>query len=344
MRAPETAIKSIRSKLAAWYRAQGRDLPWRRTKDPYRIWVSEIMLQQTQVATALPYYERWLERFPNAEALAAATDQDVLSAWQGLGYYRRCENLRKAARQIAESGFPQTYAEWLAVPGVGRYTAAAIASICLNERIGVVDGNVERVFARLTGSRETGSALHREAWNWAQVMVDPDRPSEWNQAIMELGATVCTPRNPQCESCPLGAECVGKRQGLASMLPIRPPKLETLTFEFRVWAPIWKGKWGLRQIVEGPWWRGMWEFPRTESDERPAWAQSARLSATLPAVCHTVTRNRIRFEPRLLVLRAPAAGLRWTRPEELEALPMSSPQRKILSLALAAVNRSPAEG
>src|SRR5437868_1086101 len=147
---------SIRRCLSAWYRRNARDLPWRSTSDPYAIWVSEVMLQQTQVATVLPYYERWMSRFPTVETLAAASEQDVLSLWQGLGYYRRCRMLLAGARWVAEHGIPQTAKDWMQAPGVGRYTASAIASIALGESVPVVDGNIERVFARLMGSSLSG--------------------------------------------------------------------------------------------------------------------------------------------------------------------------------------------
>lgn len=339
---PETDTEALRSKLRTWYRRVGRDLPWRRTVDPYAIWVSEIMLQQTQVPTALPYYERWMLRFPTVEALAGSSEQDALSLWQGLGYYRRCNNLLLGAQYVAASGFPESFEDWLKVPGVGRYTAAAIASICLGERVGVVDGNVERVFARLTECDLTGSSLHRAAWTWARGAVDPDFPAEWNQAVMELGATVCTPKNPACGRCPVSDGCAALRKGTVADLPRRAPKKEVDSLEFAVWVPYFKGSFGLTQIEDGPWWRGMWEFCRTALDEVPAWVGAQTVA--LHRVKHTVTHHRIELSPYLVLLDLPASELIWFDRKELVELPIPAPQRRILEAASKAIGLMEKEG
>jgi A/G-specific adenine glycosylase len=197
---------SFRRKLLRWYDAHRRDLPWRRTKDAYRIWVSEIMLQQTRVGAVLDHYRRFFERFPDVNALARAREQSVLAAWSGLGYYRRARNLHAAAKVVAferDGVFPPTAAELRALPGIGRYTAAAIASIAFGERAAVVDGNVERVLARLTG-QELGP---REMWDTAEKLLSAKRPADFNQAMMELGALVCLPREPKCLTCPVIEFC-----------------------------------------------------------------------------------------------------------------------------------------
>jgi A/G-specific adenine glycosylase len=193
-----------RRKLLAWYRRRRRDLPWRRTSDPYAIWVSEIMLQQTRVAAAIPYYERFLARFPDVQALARARIDDVLARWSGLGYYRRARHLHAAARIVAREGFPRTEAQWRELPGVGPYAAAAISSIAFGERAAAVDGNVVRVLSRLHATTGPVRDLAR-AW------LSPRAPGDHNQAIMELGATVCTPRAPSCPRCPLSSSCAGRR-------------------------------------------------------------------------------------------------------------------------------------
>jgi len=204
----------LRRRLLAWYGAKRRDLPWRRTRDPYAIWVSEIMLQQTRVAAVVDRYQAFLARFPTVGALARASEQDVLAQWSGLGYYRRARMMLQAARQVVrEHGgdLPQSAEELRGLPGIGAYTAAAIASIAHGEPVAVVDGNVERVLCRLAGwdaaSPKSKSSLRKRIGELAAQLVDPARPGDFNQAMMELGATVCLPRNPQCAQCPISASC-----------------------------------------------------------------------------------------------------------------------------------------
>ena len=205
----------FRRNLLAWYHANRRDLPWRRTRDPYAIWVSEIMLQQTRVAVVIDRYTAFLDRFPTVEVLAAAPEQDVLALWSGLGYYRRARMLHKAAQFVVNEcagALPATAAELRLLPGVGAYTAAAIASIAHNERVAVVDGNVERVLCRLEGwaadESTAATAFRRRVEAAADELVDPARPGDFNQAMMELGATLCLPRSPQCAACPVAAGCI----------------------------------------------------------------------------------------------------------------------------------------
>jgi A/G-specific adenine glycosylase len=212
-REPEK-IAALRQQLLTWYERNRRDLPWRRTQDPYAIWVSEIMLQQTRVAVVIERYQAFLARFPTIASLALAPEQDVLALWSGLGYYRRARMLHKAARFVMEQlqgNIPVTAEELRLLPGIGAYTAAAIASIAHGEAVAVVDGNVERVLCRLAGWEAGGgtgsAALKRKVENLATQLVDRTRPGDFNQALMELGATVCLPRNPQCLVCPLAADC-----------------------------------------------------------------------------------------------------------------------------------------
>jgi A/G-specific adenine glycosylase len=202
-------VARLRAALLEWYRRHRRDLPWRRTRDPYAIWVSEIMLQQTRVAAVVERYEQFMQRFPTVFALAEAPEQDVLALWSGLGYYRRARMLHKAAQVVAAAGrgkMPGTTADLRSLPGVGAYTAAAIASIAYDEPVAVVDGNVERVLCRVAGWDANGEHA-RKVDDLAGRIVDPDRPGDFNQAMMELGATVCLPRNPQCLACPLLEFC-----------------------------------------------------------------------------------------------------------------------------------------
>jgi A/G-specific adenine glycosylase len=217
--------QSFRKKLLAWYDAHGRDLPWRESHDPYRVWVSEIMLQQTRVAAVVEYYHRFLRRFPSVQKLAGAREASVLAAWSGLGYYRRARMLHAAAKVVArEYGgkFPATAEAWRALPGIGRYTAAAIASISLGEPVAVVDGNVERVLSRVLGNRLSGEAL----WEAAEESLDRKRPGDFNQAMMELGATVCTPRAPGCLTCPVMEMCTTRGELAGSAKAVRQKKCE----------------------------------------------------------------------------------------------------------------------
>src|SRR6478672_11233610 len=196
----------FRRLLLAWYDVHARDLPWREDRDPYRVWLSEIMLQQTRVAAVIEHYHEFLRRFPTVQKLAAAREASVLAAWSGLGYYRRARMLHAAAKLVArlrEGRFPETCKEWHDLPGIGRYTAAAIASIAFGEAVAVVDGNVERVLQRVSGERLAGEQF----WKAAEDLLDRARPGDFNQAMMELGATVCTPRGPGCLTCPVMPLC-----------------------------------------------------------------------------------------------------------------------------------------
>ncbi|HEX3555715.1 MAG TPA: A/G-specific adenine glycosylase [Thermoanaerobaculia bacterium] len=213
--------------LLAWFDLHRRNLPWRRTRDPYRIWLSEVMLQQTRVETVLPFYNRFLERFPTVEDLAAAGTDEVLALWSGLGYYRRARQLHAAARRIAELGtFPSTLEGLLALPGVGAYTAAAVASIAFGVATPVMDGNVERVLSRclaLDEDPKSGSA-RRQLLAAAAGLLDPERPGDGNQALMELGATLCSPRRPKCLLCPLRPGCRAAREGDPERYPVARAK------------------------------------------------------------------------------------------------------------------------
>ncbi len=223
----------FRRNLLQWFAQFQRDLPWRRNKDAYRIWLSEIMLQQTRVAAAIPYYERFLKHFPTIEALAAAPQGEVLRLWSGLGYYSRARNLQKAAQQIVGihgAEFPRTREEALALPGIGAYTVAAILSIAHGERLAVLDGNVARVLARLLGIRGDlrTTKTWRELQQTADALLDPETPGDWNQAMMELGATLCTPRSPQCLLCPVAEFCEARKQRLTEVIPEKRKKRDVV--------------------------------------------------------------------------------------------------------------------
>ncbi len=310
--------------MLTWYREQGRDLPWRQTADPYAIWVSEIMLQQTQVNTVLPYYERWMHRFPTAESLAAAPDEEALALWQGLGYYRRCRNLLAGVRQVVAVGWPTSRAGWRLVAGVGDYTASAIASICLGEVTAVVDGNVERVFARMTASPSIEGARRRAATSWATELIDRANPAEWNQAIMELGATVCRPGRPRCEECPVSSFCRSFAEGTMEQFPVANPRMPTIDVEWPVVVPFDGSRVGVSLLKER-WWHGLWGFPQADPPGRPQFNLK-----------HTVTHHRLHF--RVSIERcSPGAdedAYRWVGPDDLDTVPLPAPMRKIIERVL----------
>ena len=318
--------------LLSWFDREKRDLPWRRTDDPYAIWVSEIMLQQTQVATVIPFWERWMARFPTVLSLANADEQDLLSLWQGLGYYRRARMLHAGAKFVVAHGMPKKAKAWLAVPGVGRYTAGAIASIAFGEQTPLVDGNVERVFARLTGSMSSGAVLHREAWDWASMTVHDLRPGDWNQALMELGATVCSPDRPRCSICPLQEGCVALRDGKTNQLPLRTIKPEVVRLTQYCFIPQFGNQFGVRQIPTGQWWEGMWEFPRADSEQELSAMFDYDWVEHVGRITHSVTNHRITLHVSLIKCESRSNTLRWVDATELVAIPMATPQRKALRL------------
>ena len=215
-------LSRLRARLIQWYRRNRRQLPWRRARDPYRVWVSEVMLQQTTVRAVLPYYERFLGRFPTLAKLAAAREEDVLALWSGLGYYHRARNLLRGARYLVAQhagAFPKSLEAALGVPGVGLYTASAVLSIAWNQPLPVVDANVRRVLARLFALRGPRWRKDGPYYNLAEELLDRDAPGDFNQALMELGALVCTARGPACAACPLEADCEGRARGLVDLLP-----------------------------------------------------------------------------------------------------------------------------
>lgn len=264
------ARDALRTALLGYYDRHARDLPWRRDTDPYRILVSEIMLQQTRVETVKGYYDPWLERFPTIESVAAADEDEVLKAWEGLGYYRRARNLHKAARVVRESAggtMPDAYEALRALPGVGEYTAGAVASIAFGEVVPAVDGNVKRVFARLFDIPDPKPVWLRTR---ASELVDQGRPGDWNQALMELGATVCTPRAPRCSGCPVAEWCAARANGTQLERPAPPvkksvPRADVALAVVHDRARVLLGKRSLDGLLGG-----MWAFPEYRLDEAVA--------------------------------------------------------------------------
>ena len=254
------------SAILQWYAAHGRDLPWRRTRDPYAIWLSEIILQQTRIAQGQAYWERFMARFPDVESLAAASEDEVLRLWEGLGYYSRGRNLLAAARQISAAGaFPSTLEGIRALKGVGDYTAAAIGSIAFGLPAAVVDGNVYRVLSRYYGiDTPVGStAAKKEFTALAQSLLPADRPGDFNQAMMDFGAIQCTPASPACLTCPLAATCVALREGRVESLPVRQRAAAVQTRQLVYVYLRCQGRTAIRRRGAGDIWQGLWE-PLTE--------------------------------------------------------------------------------
>ena len=360
-----TAAPAWGKALLGWYRRNRRDLPWRRDRDPYRIWVAEVMLQQTTVKSVVPYYAAFLERFPDAAALAKASEEAVVAAWSGLGYYHRARNLRRGAQHVAlhhGGHLPRTLEAALAVPGVGLYTASAVLSIAHGVPLPVVDGNVRRVLARLRALR--GPEWRRDGpyYNLAEDLLDRESPGDWNQALMELGAMVCTPRRPACPACPVRSACRARALGLEERLPEARPRRAPVDVTVAAALVEKDGRVLMVRRAEGRLMGRMWEVPQTSLEARGLSDLARELLvrhdlAVVPGVLlararHTVTFRRIRVEAYRARLRrnvpADPERYRWVTPAELDSLPVSSMTRKILRglsspqfpLALEAAGRS----
>jgi A/G-specific adenine glycosylase len=337
--------------LLRQFRRDARSLPWRRSLDPYAIWISEVMLQQTQVAAVIPYFERWMTALPNVRRLAASSEHQVLDLWAGLGYYTRPRRLLDAARIIVrerDGRLPDSIEGWLALPGIGRYTAGAICSIAFNQPTPIVDGNVNRVLSRLHGFRgPVDRPRHRNrVWRLADDLVHHADAlpatrgrrncSDLNQALMELGATICTPRKPNCARCPLRRMCVARRRGRPTAYPRPSPRSPGLRQRLFVLLLERRGRYFVRRASTKGWNAGLWEFP-TVSDPGCRWLRGRRLFD----LTHTITRHH--FRVRVLHAGArkqqdlvPGRG-RWLTPADLDDWPLSGLHRKIARrLALAA--------
>jgi A/G-specific adenine glycosylase len=326
-----SAISKLRRALLAWYHRRRRDLPWRSTRNPYAIWLSEVMLQQTRAAAVIPYYERFLARFPTVESLAAASEPDVLNLWSGLGYYSRARNLHRAARQIAERrSFPSTYDEIRSLPGVGPYTAAAVASIAFDLPHAVLDGNVVRVLSRL--SAEPGLVSRSETRArlaaLAARLLPRSSPGVFNQAVMELGATICLPRRPLCAQCPVAVHCHAHQRGLESQFPVRPPPPKFLETELRLLIVTRSTSVLLTERpADAARLGGMWELP--ESGQLP----DAMLLSLLGTFRHAIVSTSYHYEVWTAKLLRPPRGFIWCGAEELGRLPLTTAARKALRLA-----------
>lgn len=321
-------VKRFRKQLLAWFSRQRRDLPWRRTSDPYAIWVSEIMLQQTRVAAAISYYERFLIRFPDLHALADAPESDVLAHWAGLGYYYRARNMQKAARLMRDAGrFPATIEDLRSLPGIGEYTSAAIASISFNLPHAVLDGNVFRVLSRLMNDpRDIASASARKYFSAvAHTLLDRETPGAFNQAMMELGATICLPKHPQCLICPVSELCQARRRGREDDLPVKSKRQESAQEQRLV---FWIEREGNLLVWQRPptsrLMPGFWELPE------PTQLPQVTAGRKLGAFRHTITFHKYLFEVAEIETDPfePNGECRWMPIRDLDSQPTSTTLRK----------------
>lgn len=345
---------AFRRRLLKWFDANQRDLPWRKNRTPYRIWVSEIMLQQTQVATVIDYYLRFMTRFPTVRKLAAADQSEVLKLWEGLGYYRRARQLHAAAGEVVEKHggkFPTDFENVLALPGIGRYTAGAILSISLDQKLPILEGNTIRLFARLLAMKDDprSSANQKILWEFAESILPRKRCGDFNQALMELGAKVCTPTKPDCDLCPVSNDCPTFVQGLQDQIPAASKKIKFEDLHEAV-VVVRKGQGtGTRYLVRqcGPdeRWSGLWDFPRYKVADnnvevdlskqlKDQTGLAANLVATTKRIKHAVTKYRITLD--CFVADSPKGRLKknqtatqWLTANELSDLPMSTTGRKI---------------
>jgi A/G-specific adenine glycosylase len=350
-----TGFQALHDALITWFEANKEDLPWRRSTDPYAIWLAEVMLQQTQVTTVIPYYERFLARFPTVEALAAAPLDSVLKLWERLGYYNRAHNLHHAAQMIVEElggQFPTTVEGLLSLPGVGRYTAGAVASLAFGVDAAVLDGNVTRVLARLFDIADdvTQASTRRYLWELAGRLLPAGRAGPWNEGLMELGRRVCTPGAPHCPICPLAAHCRARHEGVQEARPVRPPKKKLPHHD--VTAGVITGPDGRLLIAQRPpdgMLGGLWEFPggkRRPGESLPECLRrevreelgiEVAVGSQITSVRHAYTHFRITLyafacrhvsgEPQAIE----CADWAWVTPDELERYAFPVTDQKIIT-------------
>lgn len=347
--------------LLTWYGDQGRELPWRQTRDPYRIWLSEIMLQQTGVTAVIPYYQRFLERYPTVAALAAAPIEEVVDLWAGLGYYSRARNLHATARQIVarfHGHFPATLEELQSLPGVGRSTAGAIAALAFEKRAPILDGNVRRILCRLFAWQEdpATAVAQRQLWEWADRLTPATRVHDYTQAIMDLGATVCLPRNPRCSDCPVGRFCLAQTLGLEKSLPRRRPTKAVPTEAQVVLILAWGGRILVRRRPLHGLLGGLWEFPARSlvHGQSSAQAVAAELLErgvsgrvqTVGTIRHAYSHFRVQIEifkvqvEKFEGVAEGGDGEQWLPEQALPELPLHGAHKKVLGLLLKKSDRS----
>ena len=342
-------LSGFRRRLLSWYDRHQRDLPWRKQVSAYRVWVSEIMLQQTQVKTVLGYFDRFMEQFPTIQDLAKADVEQVLKAWEGLGYYRRARQMHAAARVVVDrhdGTFPTSYEEVIGLPGIGRYTAGAILSIVHGQRLPILEGNTVRLFARLLFMQDDprDRLPQKDLWQFAEAVLPKRRTGDFNQALMELGAVVCTPRSPTCCSCPVSDWCPTRIQHRQQEIPNLPSRIKYTEIQEAIVLVKRRGKYLVRQCRDGERWAGLWDFPRyplsepTAEQELQRLIQSdhglvTRIESANVTIKHAVTKYRITLQcfqtsdvsGRLCQRRF----VRWASSADIADLPMSVTGRKV---------------
>lgn len=330
----------FRQKLLAWYHENKRNLPWRHTKDPYKIWVSEIILQQTRVAQGTPYYERFISTFPDVRQLAQASEEKVLRLWQGLGYYSRARNMHRCAKKISselKGRFPATYEGLLGLPGVGPYTAAAIGSMAFGQPVAVVDGNVFRVLARIFGMDQDIStpAAKRTFTEKANELLDGDHPGDFNQAMMEFGATCCTPKKPACALCPFASACVANARNLVEQLPVKLKKQNVRVRYFHYLVFEYRNRIALRARTDDDIWKGLYDFFLLESSRPLSEKRIMQEAGVIPqaektkvdkvgSVKHILSHQQLRikcFRVRIESKRQLPDGMKLFSRRKADALP-----------------------
>lgn len=339
-------MSRIAPEISTWYHQHKRSLPWRDHPDPYAVWVSEIMLQQTRVETVIPYFERWLAKFPTIAALAAANEQDVLNLWEGLGYYSRARNLHKAAKVLIadyDSELPKTVAVLQKLPGIGRYTAAAIASMAFGQDAAALDGNIRRVYARIFNVAEPLGSTQAEKtfWNLAEQHLPHGEAGDYNQALMDLGSAICTPRNPNCEECPVQQYCEAYQLDIQDMRPVPKTKKAVPHHVHAAAVIVEEGRVLLAQRPSKGLLGGMWEFPSGRVEGNPAkglgtaiergYQLKVKRVAPLGEVRHAYTHFKVTEFAFLseLIQSSDAGNLRWVALDELDDYPMGKIDRRI---------------
>ena len=321
-------MANIQRAIIEWYDQNKRNLPWRDSKNPYFIWISEVVLQQTRVEQGAPFFHRLIEAFPSVEALAAATEQEVLTVWKGLGYYSRARNLHKAAQQIitAHSGvFPREFLALKKLPGVGEYTAAALSSICFNQAIAAVDGNVIRVVSRLLDLSDPveSSQTARSITEFANEILSPTRPGDFNQAMMDFGSMVCTPKSPSCASCPLATVCLARINNTQHVRPVKKPKKKAVNRFLLFKVQLQEGKIRMIQQQKGSIWENLFLFPFDEFSSEAAFL--ARISQERLVIndraIHVLSHQRLHYAVVMTQEHTPASREFWFSKEELYDLP-----------------------
>jgi len=348
-------ISSLRQQIFGWFAANARRLPWREQYRPYQVWVSEIMLQQTQMERGVLYFERWIKRFPGVEAVAAAAEEEILKHWEGLGYYSRARNIHSAAKLLVRDfggTLPDSLPALLSLPGIGKYTARAILSIAFQQDYPVVDGNVERLFARLFAIDEPvkSPAAQTRIWGLAEALLPPGQAREWNQALMEFGALVCGRGLPRCDRCPLTLACESFQTGTQAARPVSGRVRQTVQVSFVAAVIVAEKLIYVQQRLPGARWASLWEFPggHLESGESPSEAVirevqeetefAIDIQTPLPVVTHAYTKYRATLHPFLCRLHRPvpptlhaAQDYRWLPLHDLDALAFSAGHRQVIN-------------